>query len=369
MIVYSIISIPVDALAHAIWRVISAALGHAVVDAIVSVEGWFLAQIMAAITRSTTLWSVGGFVHVAYDRSAMIAGMFVLPVLLIAIVSQLRAGTLGSLVELVVLRLPMLVVAVLVFPTVVGIGARVVDAVSVVPLDALEILPTAAKLLHPTIGNTAVAPIVAVVLGVVGLLGAVVLWIELTVRSAAIYLSIVLFPLVALGFVLPWGRAWVERSLKIVFGLLISKFVIAMGVGLGANAIVAAGGSGSEHATALATAGIALMLVAVFAPVVIFRLTAFSEVALVEGITAAHQLVAGRLDGHTRLGQRALSGLASGETSSMFGSQEPEGLPWYRGYDPPEALVEEAKENDWVYQRIYGHGREESLPKHRRGRR
>jgi hypothetical protein len=168
-------------------------------------------------------------------------------------------------------------------------------------------------------------------------------------------LAVVLFPIFALSFLLPSALSWAERGVRILIGLLVAKFVIATGIGLGAAAISAANRGQSTLDSAVT--GVSLLLVSSFAPVIIFRISAFSELALVEGVSAARDAVASRLASGARVVTSAGTVAPPlGDISPLSGEGE---APWFQGYGPPEASVEIAKTDDWMYERIYGKARDE----------
>ena len=128
-----------------------------------------------------------------------------------------------------------------------------------------------------TTSSPAIAGFAAVlVAGLLALL-ALVLWIELAVRAAAISLALLFVPLVLLGLVLPATSHWVRRLGELLGALLFSKVVIAAVLALGIGSI------GAPHGASGLVEGVALLLLAVLAPISVLRL-----VPLVEAGALAH---------------------------------------------------------------------------------
>ncbi len=351
----SLLSLPVSSLGTDIGKALVSGLDRLFFNLYSSLEAWLIDQVVALASRSTGDNFTGGYLENSYVRSIEIAAALVLPIFVIAVISALRSASMRGLIELVALRLPLAGLAVAVVPTVVSLLSRFVDAISQASLAGLGSLPTLAHLLGGNLSNPLLGTGAEVVLGLVGLLGAFSLWIELAFRAAALSLVIVLFPIFALSFLLPSALSWAERGVRIIVGLLVAKFVIATGIGLGAAAIAAANHGQSTLESAVT--GVALLLVSSLAPVIIFRISAFSELALVEGVTAARDAVTSRL----ALGARAAAatGVMTPSLGPMPSGPSENDAPWFQGYGPPEASVEIANTDDWMYERIYGKARDE----------
>ena len=109
--------------------------------------------------------------------------------------------------------------------------------------------------------------ILAGILAVVALM----LWIELAVRGAAIAIALLFVPLALAGVVFPATAHWARRLGETLFALVLSKFVIACVLSLAAASIGApSGASGLVE-------GVALLLLAVLAPFAVLRLIPMAE--------------------------------------------------------------------------------------------
>ena len=65
----------------------------------------------------------------------------------------------------------------------------------------------------------------------------VVLWLELLVRDAAIYVVVLMLPLVFATLVWPARRVWATRTAELLFALILSKFAIVAVLSLGGAAL------------------------------------------------------------------------------------------------------------------------------------
>jgi len=127
--------------------------------------------------------------------------------------------------------------------------------------------------------------------GVVFIIGAFLVWLELLVRASLIYLVVMMAPLFLAARVLPGlAPAW-KKYAETAAAIIFSKVVIAVALALGL-ALVAGGGTttGSAHDTGVQIgqllSGIALMGLAAFAPFVLLRFAPVVEAALIaQGIS------------------------------------------------------------------------------------
>lgn len=103
----------------------------------------------------------------------------------------------------------------------------------------------------------------------------VLVWLELAMREAAVYIVVLLLPLAFAALVWPARRAWAIRALEMLFALILSKFAIVAVLGLGGAALNHRVGQG----LGALLAGMVLVLLAAFAPWAVLRLVPLAEVA------------------------------------------------------------------------------------------
>ena len=118
-------------------------------------------------------------------------------------------------------------------------------------------------------------PFVAFLIALLTVAGAVMLWMELLVRQAAVYVIVLMLPLAFAAFVWPARRIWAIRSVELLIALILSKFVIVAVLSLGGAAL---DGSANRSVTGLLAGGV-LMALAACAPWALLRLIPFAEVA------------------------------------------------------------------------------------------
>ena len=152
-------------------------------------------------------------------------------------------------------------------------------------------------------GQPALPTFVLFLGGIAVVVGAVLVWIELLLRAAAVYVAVLFLPLALAGLAWPAISHWSRRLADTLAALVLSKFVIVAVLSLAVGAL--AGGTGStpsgEPASgggfASVLGGAALLLLAGLAPWSLFRLLPFLEAGAV-----------GHLEG---LSQRARHGAAA----------------------------------------------------------
>ena len=131
-----------------------------------------------------------------------------------------------------------------------------------------------ATLLAQSPGTSAfVVFLIAMVAAVCGL----VLWLELLVRAALVYVLLAFFPLMAALMIWPASAGGVRRLVRLLVAVILSKVVIVAVVAMG---VAAATESGASDRFEGLLVGTAMMAVACFAPTAIHRLLPLLEEAV-----------------------------------------------------------------------------------------
>jgi hypothetical protein len=111
----------------------------------------------------------------------------------------------------------------------------------------------------------------AFLVGLLTVAGAVVLWVELAAREAAVYVVVLMLPLAFAAMVWPARRVWAVRAVELLVALILSKFAIVAVLTLGSAALGQGGIAGLT--------GLVLIVLAVFAPWALMRLLPMAELA------------------------------------------------------------------------------------------
>lgn len=268
---------------------------------------WLLAQIGGVLSTTTTIDLGAPWFRSHYATMAGLAAVVVVPLLLLGVLQALYRQSSAMLLRSVLVHVPLAVVLTAVAVSLVQIGLAVTDALCAAVsqgagLDAGHFLGTVTDALVPAqAAQPGGAPTFVLFLGGTAVvIGALLVWLELLLRSAAVYVAVLFLPLALAGLAWPAISHWARRLVDTLAALVLSKLVIVSVLSLAAGAL--AGGTGSTPAGtpgpgggfASVLGGAALLLLAAFAPWSLFRLLPFLEAGAVghlEGLTqrARHQ--------------------------------------------------------------------------------
>jgi type IV secretion system protein TrbL len=187
------------------------------------------------------------------------------------------------------------------------------------------------------------------VLGVVAVITAFLLWVELLIRSALVYFLVALSPLAFAATLWPAARGILRRLVELLLAVVLSKFVICVALSIGAAALGGTSqsappdaGIGDAAAMGLGTllSGTVLLALACWSPFLLMRLLPIVEGAVVaQGVSrgpmrsaqttmsrASYATSVGRIAGvGTQAGKAAggSSGARAGGSSRIAGSKAP----------------------------------------------
>lgn len=134
----------------------------------------------------------------------------------------------------------------------------------------------------PTMGSSALSGVLLALFGV----GAFLVWLELVVREALIYMVVAVAPLVLAARVWPAMQPAWRKLVDVGVALILSKFFIALALRLGAAAVNTGSTDGVELSGLLT--GSSLMLIAAFMPFTLLRLLdVMGAAAVAQGISGA----------------------------------------------------------------------------------
>ena len=125
------------------------------------------------------------------------------------------------------------------------------------------------------LGVAAGSPFVTFLIALLTTAGGLILWLELLIREAAVYVVVLMLPLVFAAMVWPARRVWAVRAVEVLVALILAKFAIVAVLALAAAALTHDGGD----LIVRSLAGLVLVLLGAFAPWVLLRLLPLAEVA------------------------------------------------------------------------------------------
>jgi hypothetical protein len=212
-----------------------------------------------------------------YWRMSAIAVLLTVPFLLAAAVQALLRSDLALLVRCAFGYLPLSMLAV-------GVAAQLTTMLLSLTDTLCGLVSAAAGNLAPSFliragGAMAVltagprSPFLAFVLAVFTVAGAIVLWLELMMRDAAVYVIVVTLPLAFAAMVWPARRVWALRAVELLVALILAKLAMVTVLTLGGAALM-------HSATATGwLVGLVLLLLGVFSPWAMLRLVPLTELA------------------------------------------------------------------------------------------
>ena len=246
---------------------------------VASGAAWLLGRLAGLIDSSTRPRVDAGWFARQYRLMGTLAAALVTPLLLIATLSAVVRSDLRGLFRSYLVYLPAAMVGAAVAVPLVDLALDITDWMSSLFLGGLrgdvdaftagvtDTLTTATS--AAGVAGGGVAPFLLFIGAAVIALGAFAVWVELVLRAAGIYVALFFLPLGFAALVWPSTRGWFARLVKALAALILSKFVIVAVIALAAGALGDLDDGGGFSGV---IAGAALMLMAAFSPVVLFRL-------------------------------------------------------------------------------------------------
>lgn len=263
----------------------------------VSGAGWLLSQLGDVMTQTSTPNLNASWFAAHYDAMAAIAAVVAVPMLLLAAVQSIVRQDAGMLARATFVQLPLAALLSAVALWIVQLSLSLTDQLSSLVSsgsgDQVQSALTAvAAALVSQAGLGTPGLVVALVAALV-VAGSLVLWLELLVRSAAVYVAALFLPLALVGMVWPAVSHWGRRLVETLAAIVLSKFVIAAILSLGVGAVAAAGRGTGGLATVLA--GAAMLVLASCSPFTLLRLVPLFEASAALHLDGARQRVAASL--------------------------------------------------------------------------
>jgi len=239
--------------------------------------GWLVGQAGKLIDATTTPRLDSPWFSQQYQAMAALAAIFALPLLLLSVLQSVLRRDSSIVVRAAFVHLPAAFLLTAGAVAVVVMFLQLTDEMcgqvsSSVGSDAGAFF----KDTTDALGKLGAATGQGAVGGLITAIGALFVWIELVLRSAAVYVTVLFLPFTFVAMVWPTTARWCRRLVELLFAVVFSKFVI---VAIMALAAAGLGQSRSDEAFQGVIAGAALMLLAAFSPLVLLRLIPFAEAA------------------------------------------------------------------------------------------
>jgi hypothetical protein len=256
-------------------------------NAVAQAGQWFLEKVGKLIngTTSPNVANAGWFVA-QYRIMLAVAIIFALPMLLVSVAQAIVKSDLSQAIRSAFVYLP-----------IAGVFSFAAPACAQILIDSTDWLTTAIgsngsanaeKFLHDAGGWLAalgagtvnpVAPVFGVLLAaIIVVVASISIWIELILRSAAIYIAVLFLPIAFAAMVWPRGWPWCKRLIEFLVAIIFAKVFIVAIINLAASGL-ARGGLTDKFEGVLA--GGALLMMASFTPIALLKLIPLAEAAVV----------------------------------------------------------------------------------------
>jgi hypothetical protein len=247
--------------------------------------GWLVGQAGKLIDATTTPRLDSAWFGQQYRAMGALAAVFALPLLLLSVLQSVMRRDSSIVVRAAFVHLPAAFILTAGAVAVVVLFLQLTDEMctqvsSSVGSDAgsfFKDTTDALGKLGAATGQGAV-PLFAVFLGgLIAAVGAFFVWIELVLRSAAVYVTVLFLPFTFVAMIWPATARWCRRLVELLFAVIFSKFVIVAILALAAAGL---GQSRSDEAFQGVIAGAALMLLAALSPMALLKLIPLAEAAV-----------------------------------------------------------------------------------------
>lgn len=268
---------------------ISGAAGSAAGFVLHGISAWVLngtrdalEQVARAIGAATAPNLDSTWFSSTYWRVAALAAMLTLPFLCAAAVQAVARADLALLARAAFGYLPLSVVGVsLAAPLTMLLLAASDQMSAVVSASAatggarfLDRAAQVAGTIALSSGGSGGSAFFPVIVGLLAVMAALALAVELLVRAAAVYVVVLMLPLAFAALVWPARRVWAARLVELLVSLILSKFVIVAVLSLASAAFAANTTGVGELLVAMS-----LLLLSTFAPWALMRILPFTELA------------------------------------------------------------------------------------------
>ena len=208
---------------------------------------WLLGRLVTVMSVSTTPTLSAPWFLGHYRVMSALAGTLVLPLLLVSLVQALIRLDWGQMARSVFALLPLALlltaVAIVVVQMLLGVTDELCRAVSAgTAVDVTTLFARIGRALGATGGGPdgGVPLLGTFICAVILVLGGLTLWIELLLRTAAIYVAVLFLPILLATLVWPVAARWCRVLVEALVALIFAKFVIVAVVSLAAAGLAQA---------------------------------------------------------------------------------------------------------------------------------
>ena len=262
---------------------------------------WVTGKVGDLIDLTTSPNVQAGWFQGQYAIMLTIAGALAAPLLLLAVIQAVIRQDLWVLVRSAFGYLPLAFILAAAATVATQLLIQITDDLSQLVADNVggasnNLLQSVGNAYTTALNDTSAGavPLFGIFLGSVILaVGAFVLWLELIIRDAAIYIALFFLPLTFVAMVWPATGRWARRLVELLVAIILAKFVIVSILSLATAAITnTAVASGTNGEFEQMIAGAALLVLTAWSPFALLRLIPMMELAA-SSVTGQRAAIAG----------------------------------------------------------------------------
>src|SRR5581483_6512119 len=248
---------------------------------------WVTGKVGEVVDATTSPDLTASWFQGEYGTMLAVAGALALLMLMLAVIQAVMQQDVWMLVRSAFGYLPMAFILAGVAIAATGLLIAVTDEISGTVVGSFD--SGQANNLLQSIGNayknaldaSSEIPLFGIFLGAIVLaIGGFVLWLEMIIRDAAIYICVFFLPLTFVGMIWPATSRWARRLVELLVAIVLSKFVVVAILSLATAAITnTAGLNGDANTFEQMIAGTALLVLAAWSPFALLRLIPMMEIA------------------------------------------------------------------------------------------
>jgi hypothetical protein len=310
---------------------------------------WVTGKVGELIDKTSSPDLTAGWFQGEYGTMVGVAGALALLMLMLAVIQSVIHQDVGLLLRSAFGYLPMAFILAGVAIAATGLLVSISDDMASGVVGGLgtsqssNLLQSVGDAYKNALDQTSGIPLFGVFLGAIILaIGAFVLWLELVIRDAAIYVCVFFLPLTFVAMIWPATSRWARRLVELLIAIVLAKFVIVSILSLASAALTNTSlvqGDGNTFGRMIA--GSALLVLAAWSPFALLRLLPMMELAAVNvtGQRASMSAAAGSAGIQTPAAymrqtldrrSRSSASMASGQSTT-----QPGGTPQQAANAPP----------------------------------
>ena len=248
---------------------------------------WVAGKVGELIENTSSPDLRAGWFEGQYQAMLAIAGALALLMLMLAVIQSVIRQDIWILARAAFGYLPMAFIFAGVAIAATGLLVAITDDMSAAVVASLgteqsdNLLQAVGDAYKNALDEDSGIPLFGVFLGAIILaLGAFVLWLEMIIRDAAIYICVFFLPLTFVAMVWPATSRWARRLVELLIAIILAKFIIISILTLATAAIANTGVAESDTTTfEQMLAGSAILVLAAWSPFALLRMIPMMELA------------------------------------------------------------------------------------------